>query len=114
MSKDGRVRFIGQFDPFPIDDSNRYKTIMLGPDNTLGYTEADHLHTMRAHFEILDATAVKGYQLSFGEAGTTGIIPIKAESAAQGIYTLDGLRLESVPTRKGIYIKDGKKVLVND
>ena len=114
VSKDGRVRFIGQFDPFPIDDSNRYKTIMLGPDNTLGYTEADHLHTMRAHFEILDATAVKGYQLSFGEAGTTGIIPIKAESAAQGIYTLDGLRLESVPTRKGIYIKDGKKVLVND
>ena len=113
-SQDGSVRFIGQFDPFTIDDGNRGKIIMLGPDNTLGYTMANALHTMRAHFEILDASAVKGYQIGFGEGKTTGIIPIKAVSAARGIYTLDGLRLETNPTRKGIYIKDGKKVIIND
>ena len=113
-SGDGSVRFIGQFDPFPIDDSNRYKTIMLGPDNTLGFTSANTLHPCRAHFEILGANNIKGYQIGFGEGGTTGIIPIKAEPAAQGIYTLDGLRIEGRPTKKGVYIKDGKKVMIND
>ena len=113
-SQDGSVRFIGQFDPVTIDDSNRGKIIVLGPDNTLGYTMANALHTMRAHFEISGASAVKGYQIGFGEGKTTGIIPIKAVSAARGIYTLDGLRLETNPTRKGIYIKDGKKVIINN
>ncbi len=108
------IRFIGQFDPVTIDDSNRGKIIVLGAGNTLGFTSANTLHPCRAHFEILGNSNIKGYQLSFGEGKTTGIIPIKAEPAAQGIYTLDGLRIEGRPTKKGVYIKDGKKVVIND
>ena len=116
------MRFIGQFDPFTIDDGNRGNIIMLGPNNTLGYTMANALHTMRAHFEISGANAVKGYQIGFGEGNATGIIPISAgpdgqgnvNPAARGIYTLDGLRLEKLPAQKGVYIKDGKKVIINN
>jgi hypothetical protein len=107
--------FVGNYDEVKVAQGDAFRYIILAGGNKLGYSAVGStLHNFRAHFEILDATAVKGYQLSFGEAGTTGIIPIKAESDAQGIYSLDGLRLESIPTRKGIYIKDGKKVIVND
>ena len=33
-------------------------------------------------------------------------------TAPQGWYTLDGRRLDTMPTRKGIYIKDGIKVVI--
>ena len=122
VSGDGTIRFIGQFDPYPIDDSNRYKTIMLGADNTLGFTSANTLHPCRAHFEILGANSIKGYQLSFGEGEgvTTGIIntsltPDPSPKGEGSIYTtLDGLRIEGRPTKKGVYIKDGKKVMINN
>ena len=32
--------------------------------------------------------------------------------AAEGWYTLDGIKLQSIPTEKGIYINNGKKVVV--
>ena len=107
--------FVGNYDEVKVGQDDAFRYIILSGGNKLGYSAVGStLHNFRAHFEIDDPTAVKGYSLSFGEAGTTGIIPIKAEPAAQGIYTLDGLRLESVPTRKGIYIKDGRKVMIND
>ena len=107
--------FVGNYDEVKVGQADAFRYIILAGGNKLGYSAVGStLHNFRAHFEIDDPTEVKACQLSFGEAGTTGIIPIKSESAAQGIYTLDGLRLESAPTRKGIYIKDGKKVMVND
>ena len=46
----------------------------------------------------------------------TGIVTIKAEeknSAAEGIYTLTGVRLpDGVTPKAGVYIKDGKKVVI--
>ena len=95
---------------------------MLGADNTLGFTSANTLHPCRAHFEILGANSIKGYQLSFGEGEgvTTGIIktsltPDPSPKGEGSIYTtLDGLRIEGRPTKKGVYIKDGKKVVIND
>ena len=46
----------------------------------------------------------------------TGIVTIKAEEknpAAEGIYTLTGVRLpEGVTPKAGVYIKDGKKVVI--
>ena len=45
-----------------------------------------------------DATAIENYRQ---EASTTN-----------DWYTLDGRKLEGKPTRKGLYIKNGKKVVV--
>ena len=41
----------------------------------------------------------------------TGIESVKAAPTADGIYTLSGLKLKTVPT-KGIYIQNGKKFVV--
>lgn len=47
----------------------------------------------------------------------TAIVSLRADgsvatTAPQGWYTLDGRRLDTKPTRKGIYIKDGTKVVI--
>ena len=54
--------------------------------------------------EILKSTA-------FGNED--GIQPSFAEAAQQGVwFTLDGRRLSSAPTTKGVYIRDGKCILL--
>jgi len=52
--------------------------------------------------------------LSIGDDGTTGIQQIDngLNLEKNGWYTLDGRRLESAPTRKGLYINNGKKVVI--
>jgi hypothetical protein len=52
--------------------------------------------------------------LSFGDgSGTTAIeSPQRQPSLQSGWYTLDGRRLNTRPTRKGLYIMVGKKVWI--
>ena len=52
--------------------------------------------------------------LSIGDDGTTGIQQIEngLNLEKSGWYTLDGRRLESAPTRKGLYINNGKKIII--
>jgi hypothetical protein len=43
---------------------------------------------------------------------TTGIGKIITDKSVENWYTLDGRKLDSQPTKKGIYIKNGKKLVV--
>jgi hypothetical protein len=49
-----------------------------------------------------------------GSDGTTGITAVKrqAGTTASRWYFLDGRRLDGYPSRKGIYIHDGRKVVI--
>ena len=47
----------------------------------------------------------------------TAIVSLRADGSVatttqKGWYSLDGRRLDTMPTKKGIYIKDGKKVII--
>ena len=46
-----------------------------------------------------------------GDAGTTGISRVAAEAGNDTWYNLNGQRIDT-PTKKGLYIKNGKKVIV--
>ncbi|MDY6328675.1 MAG: hypothetical protein SPL51_04245, partial [Lachnospiraceae bacterium] len=49
------------------------------------------------------------------DGSTTAISTINAEGVAvpaEGWYTLNGVKLQGVPTEKGIYIHNGKKLVV--
>lgn len=48
----------------------------------------------------------------FGGEGTTDIIDVIAEPNSDRWYDMNGRRLQSKPVRKGIYIKNGKKVVI--
>ena len=49
-------------------------------------------------------------------SGTTSIKTLNAETmnafSADGWYNLNGTKLQSVPTQKGVYIQNGKKVII--
>ena len=66
----------------------------------------------RAYLEVPTAMAVASFSL---EGTATGINNVVTTTAKQGIYTIFGVRLNATTTKElpaGIYIVDGKKVIV--
>lgn len=66
----------------------------------------------RAYLEVPTAMAVALFSL---EGSATGINNVVTTAAKQGIYTISGVRLNATTTKElpaGIYIVDGKKVIV--
>lgn len=47
-----------------------------------------------------------------GEANSITLVNADSENAASGIYTLDGRKLSTEPMQKGMYIVNGKKIVV--
>jgi hypothetical protein len=68
------------------------------------------LKGLRAYFTVASGSPAR---LLFSD-GTLGISETETETAptADRWYTLDGQELSSQPTQRGIYIKDGKKVII--
>ena len=61
--------------------------------------------------------ATSGARITVEEAdgSTTAISSINADGIAmpaEGWYTINGVKLEGAPTQKGIYINNGKKIIV--
>ena len=111
-SSDGTVTFVGQYAPIEVTDPARY--IMLGSKNTLGYAATGNtLRPFRAHFEIASIQPVKAYNISFG-SGASSVVNSKFINSKFKIddawYSIDGRKLPGKPTKKGIYIHNGKKV----
>lgn len=66
----------------------------------------------RAYLEVPTAMAVASFSL---EGSATGINNVVTTAVKQGIYTISGVRLNATTTKElpaGIYIVDGKKVIV--
>ena len=78
---------------------------MLGSGNKIGYSKNDRtLKCFRAHFQINDVNAVREFNMNFGDE-TTNI-----EHSDNSVYDLQGRKVAQ-PT-KGLYIVNGKKVVV--
>lgn len=95
--------------------------VTLGADNKLYYpTTAMTIGSCRAYFALNGITAgdhasgINHFSLNFGEA--TGIEEsttlCRRHADSTGWHTLDGRKLIGAPTAKGIYINNGKKVIV--
>ena len=95
--------------------------LFLGGANTLYYPKANaSIGAQRAYFELSGFAAsentnlVRAFVLNFGNE-TTGIVSIengKLKIEADAWYSLDGRKLSSKPTRKGLYIHNGNKVVI--
>ena len=94
-------------------------------DNKLYYpTVSDFtVNACRAYFQLKQgltagepANGVRAFVLNFGDDETTGIISVYDSgfmvNGSDAWYTLDGRRLDGVPTAKGLYIHGGRKVIV--
>lgn len=110
-------KFVGNYAPFTIDDGNKDYVLFFSTGNKIGYSKTTPrtLKCMRAHLEMTNPNAARSIELDFGEGETTGIDGLNGELKNGKIeelkfYDLNGRRVEN-PT-KGIYIVNGKKVVI--
>ena len=107
--------FKGTYQSITFTDKNP-SILFLGAGNTLYYPESGaKIGAQRAYFDLGTAQA-RQFVLNFDGEGTqngighTEITEITERAGAW--YTLDGVRLDGKPTKKGLYIHEGKKVVV--
>ena len=125
-SNDGYVQFVGSYNPIDIAGEDR-SILFLGAANTLYYPNAAmQIGSCRAHFELNGITAgdpaagVRAFVLNFGDGdesmgpGITNpfLTPPRMEGSGCAWYSLDGRRLSGKPTTSGIYINNGRKIVI--
>ena len=123
QSGDLRVRFLGTYKSTSFDAEDK-SILFMGGNNNLYYpTTGASIGAQRAYFKIGEGTALApvrltSFSIDFGEGETTGIQSIdnltidKLQFEADAWYMLDGRRLSGKPTRTGVYIYNGKKIVI--
>ena len=115
------VDFIGTTSPVTLTGGDRTK-LYLGAANTLYYPSADvTINSCRAYFELKGGISagdlpnnIQAFVLNFG-GEETDIITIENErvkSENESWFSIDGRKLTGKPSAKGIYINNGKKVII--
>ena len=127
------VSFLGIYSPATLA-ANTTSNLFMGSNNKLHFPtqEGYKVNACRAYFTISkrsdeigeggseDAKAFTGFVIDFGDGTTedmaTGITTTDytdcTDSSAFGWYGIDGCPLKGKPTAKGIYIHNGKKVVL--
>ena len=109
---DGHVKFIGYYDPMTIDTPTNDDIYYMTTGNTLKHTGKQRtLKACRAYFQFSEAAQqARSFMLNFGDE-TTGIAEIRKVSD-NSWYTLDGVKLDKQPSKKGLYISNGRKIVI--
>ena len=121
----GNVTFRGTYSPINYESDN-HSILFLGMNNTLYWPkEGAHIGAFRAYFELgngitvgEEASQVRSFNLGFGEGSDeTGIDSMHNSEClmlneADAWYSLDGRKLDGKPNAKGMYIHNGKKVVI--
>ena len=111
---DTDIKFIGTFVQVPVW-GQQFRYLSKGTWYNAGnYTEAKpaNIKPLRAYLNMGENA---GARIFIEEPdGTTSIMSVKEfnEGMNEGWYTIDGMKLNAAPTQKGVYINNGKKVVV--
>ena len=121
ISGDNRVRFLGTYKSTTFDAEDK-SILLMGGENTLYYpTAGAGIGAQRAYFKIGDdgallARRLTAFNIDFGDDETTGIISVHDSgfmvNGSDAWYSLDGRRLSAKPSRAGVYINNGIKVVI--
>lgn len=115
------VDFYGFFSPVSLEADDR-SVLYLGADNTLYWPSTDMTvgacrAVFQLHNDLASGANARSIVLNFGDGDeSTGILSLSADSKDAmdnaAWYTLEGRRLTGKPTTKGLYINNGKKVVI--
>ena len=113
---DQRVRFTGTYSSMEFGETDN-SILLMGGENMLYYpTTGAGLGAQHAYFKIggdgAKARRITGFSINFGDSEATGIISAEANSSRSDWYTIHGVKLDGKPTRKGLYINNGVKVVI--
>lgn len=122
-SVDTKVQFKGTYTPISFNATNT-SILFLGAENKLYYPlNGARINAQRAYFEVSSTNEVRQFVLNFGDE-VTGVVspesfpegkdfsPLLQEGKGVTWYSLDGRKLDGKPTKKGVYITGGKKIVV--
>ncbi len=117
QSDDGNVSFIGTFNPAHLYD-NQHTRYYLGANNMLFYPKNSFVqfNAFRAYFEmdLGDAADARElvFNIHFGD-DATGVTATNCSNDENMVwYSLDGRKLDKKPTKKGLFIQGGRKVVI--
>ena len=116
-------QFVGTYSPFSIGDTSNgtydgdiNEIILLSSDNTLGYSKNPRtLRSCRAHFMIPTSAGIRAmldFDIDFDNEEVTAIANLKSQISSlkpESWFTLQGVKLDSKPTQRGIYLHNGRK-----
>ncbi len=112
-STDDNVTFQGTYAPVPLTKDDK-TSLYIDAGNTLSYPTKDDfkVNAFRAYFHLSDPNAARSFVLNFGDE-TTGISEIVNSKSSNGKYfTVGGTELQGKPSQRGIYIQNGRKVVI--
>ena len=120
QNKNNLHQFIGVYNPVNVS-GGEYKWLR-NSDGVLvdGATYKEQgkeveMPRLKAYFKLNTTNGNARILIDEPDGTTTVINAVTAESMnvqAEGWYTLNGVKLQSIPTQKGIYINNGKKVVI--
>ncbi len=123
------ITFKGTYAPITITGEDKTK-LFMGSDSKLYYPNGQastNINAFRGYFQLADgyvcgentpvsgAKSISHFVLDFGDGQTTSIIVIQKPQMTDGEdtwYLLDGRRLNGSPTKAGVYIVNGKKIVI--
>ena len=100
---------------------NKTNFILANGSHGIGFYKLSDTRTINAGkaYLSLPTRAVQnlanGIGLGFEDEETTGISltpSLSPEGEGSGYYTIDGRKLNGKPTQKGVYIMNGKKIVI--
>jgi hypothetical protein len=123
ISDEVSISFVGTYKKLDFDADDP-SILLVGDENSLYYPQAGaFLGAQRAYF-ILDgitagtpASSIKSMVLNFEDEEAMGIEELK-DGKVEKLklddvwYTLQGVQLDGKPTQKGVYIHNGKKIMI--
>ena len=123
----GTVKFTGTYAPKDVTGNDNAKIwFLMGNNDSWAYIGAGKTATWNVlPFEgFIDMTNVPdaaAHNMTFYfeelDGSTTAIRSVNVDDlngkiATEGMYNLNGMKLNTVPTQKGVYILNGKKVVI--
>ena len=115
-STDRKVQFKGNYSPINWTEETP-SILFVGAENKLHWPLANaHLNAFRAYFELADGAQARSINLNFGEE-TSDIVAIDhsqltIDNEAGAWYDMQGRKVSGKPTTKGMYIHNGRKVVI--
>ncbi len=119
-SGDSRVRFAGTYKSTAFTSEDK-SILFMGGENTLYYPLKDAtIGAQRAYFKIGGdgaalARRLTAFNIDFGDDEATGIISTTNytnDTNSDAWFTLDGRKLSGKPSVKGVYVNNGRKVII--
>ena len=104
--------FVPALSPVVLRSGDKKSLFVVGGNMLTFPSETSTLKSFRGYFHLHDVPAgVRLFNMDF-ENTWTGVEGLDGVQTTDEWYTLDGRKLSGKPVQKGIYVKNGCKVMV--